>query len=64
MPLPGATAVDHPGGPATLKLLSVPADPDRLADWLGDHDLPIEETRRSGTSAVTLTRGGGDFTLE
>jgi hypothetical protein len=63
VPLPGATAIDHPGGPARLKLLSVPADPGRLADWLGDHDLPIAVTRSSGTSAVTLTRGDGDFTL-
>ena len=64
VPLPGATVVDHPGGPARLKVLSVPADPERLADWLGDHDLPIDVTGPSGVWAITLTRGDSDFTLE
>jgi Glyoxalase-like domain len=64
VPLPGAAAVRHRNGPATLKLLSVAADQERLADWLGDHDLPIAVTGPSGTSAITLTRGQGDFTLE
>ena len=64
VPLPGAAAVHHPRGPATLKLLSVAADQERLADWLGDHDLPIAVTGPSGTWAITLTRGQEDFTLE
>lgn len=64
VPFPGAAAVRHRDGPATLKLLSVAADQERLADWLGDHDLPIAVTGPSGTSAITLTRGQGDFTLE
>ena len=63
VPLPGARAIDHPGGPTRLKLLSVAADPQRLSDWLGAHDLPIAVTGPSGTSAITLTRGRGDFTL-
>jgi len=64
VPLPGATAIDHPGGAATLKLLSVSADPHHLADWLGDHDLPIAVADRAVTSAITLTRGRADFTLD
>ena len=64
VPLPGATAIDHPGGAATLKLLSVSADPHHLADWLGDHDLPIAVTDRAVNWAITLTRGRGDFTLD
>ncbi len=64
VPLPGAAAIDHPGGPATLKHLSVAADPHRLADWLGDHDLPIAVRARTATSAITLTRGRADFTLD
>ena len=64
VPLPGAAAVRHRGGPATLTLLSVPADQDRLADWLGDHDLPIAVTGPSGTWEVILTRGTGEVTLE
>jgi hypothetical protein len=63
VPLPGVAAVRHPGGPATLKLLSVAADQERLADWLGDHDLPIAVTGPAGTSAIILTRAQGDFTL-
>lgn len=62
--LPGAAAVRHRGGPATLKVLSVPADQQRLADWLGDHDLPVAVTGPSGTLAITLTRGQEEFTLE
>jgi hypothetical protein len=64
VPLPGAAAVRHRGGPATLKRLSVAADQERLADWLGDHDLPIAVTGPSGLWAITLTRGQGDFSLE
>ncbi len=64
VPSPGAAAVRHRGGPATLNLLSVAADQERLADWLGDHDLPIAVTGPSGTWSITLTRGQGDFTLE
>jgi hypothetical protein len=63
VPLPGSTAVGHRDGPVTLKLLSVAADQGRLAEWLGDHDLPIDVTGLSGTSAVTLTGGRGDFTI-
>ena len=64
VPLPGAAAVRHRDGPVTLKLLSVPADEGRLADWLGEHDLSIAVTGPSGTSAITLTRGQGNFILE
>jgi hypothetical protein len=64
VPLPGAAAVRHRDGPVTLKLLSVAADQVRLADWLGDHHLPIAVTGPSATSEIILTRGQGDFTLE
>jgi hypothetical protein len=64
VPLPGAAAVRHRDGPVRLKLLSVPADRGRLANWLGEHDLPIAVTGPGGTSAITLTRGHVDFTLE
>jgi hypothetical protein len=64
VPLPGAAAVHHRGGPATLKLLAVAADHERLADWLGDHDLPIAVTGPSGTWAITLTQGQRNFRLE
>ncbi|HSL76996.1 MAG TPA: VOC family protein [Candidatus Limnocylindrales bacterium] len=64
VPFPAAAAVRHRGGPATLKRLSVAADEERLADWLGDHDLAIAAVGPSGTSSITLTREEGDFTLE
>ena len=51
------------GRPGDAEALSVAADQERLADWLGDHDLPIAVTGPSGTSAITLTRGQVDFTL-
>ena len=40
----------------------MPADPERLSDWLGADDLPIVVTGPSGVWAITLTRGDGDFT--
>jgi hypothetical protein len=64
VPLPGAAAMRHRGGPVTLRLLSVAADQARFADWLGDHDLPIAVSGPSGKAAITLTGGDGDFTLE
>ena len=63
VPLPGSAAVAHRVGPVTLKLLSVAANQERLAEWLGDHDLPIAVTGLSGTLALTLTGGRGDFTI-
>jgi hypothetical protein len=63
MPLPGSVTVSHPDGLATLTGLSVGADAARLTDWLGDHDLPIEVTGPSGTSAMTLTRAGATFRI-
>jgi hypothetical protein len=63
VPLPGSAAVRHRNGPVTLKLLSVAADQERLAEWLGDHDLPVAVTDSIGMSAITLTGGRGDFTL-
>jgi len=63
VPLPGSAAVDHRAGPVTLKTLTVAADRERLADWLGDNDLPIVVTGLSGRLAITLTSGRGDFSL-
>ena len=64
VPFPGAAAVRHRGGSIRLKHLSLAADQGRLADWLGDHDLPIVVTGPSGTWAITLSGAQGDFTLE
>lgn len=65
VPFPGAAAVNHRGGAARLKLLSVAADRERLDVWLGDRDVPlVVVTDPSGALALTLTRGQEDFTLE
>src|SRR5206468_2652133 len=53
VPLPGATPVRHPGGPAKLTRLSLTGDPTRLAGWLGEHDLPIAVA--TGPSRVSAT---------
>ena len=64
VPLPGAAPVDHPLGPAKLKLVSVVEDPLRLANWLGDHDLPIAVAAGpSRVSGVLLTHGNRNFSL-
>jgi len=65
VPFPGAAAVHHRGGPATLKLLSVAADPERLDVWLGHRDVPLAVAPDpSGALALTLTRGQRDFMFE
>jgi Glyoxalase-like domain len=64
VPLPGARPIRHSGGPAQLKLLSLDADPVRLADWLGEHDLPLAvATGPSRLSRVVLTHRRRDFAL-
>ena len=62
--LPGATAVRHPRGPARMKLLVLSEHPGRLADWLGEHDLPLSVlVGPSGLSAVVLMQGHRDVEL-
>ena len=39
--LPGHAAVRHPAGPARIAGLRLSGDPERLAEWLGGHTLPI-----------------------
>ena len=64
VPLPGTAAVGRRDSPATLKLVTIAADQERLADWLGPHDLPIATTGPSGAWAITLTRWQEAFTIE
>lgn len=65
VPYPGSASVDHPGGPARLRLLSVSSDALRLADWLGQHDLPISITvGPSRLAAVIVTQGSRDLELQ
>ncbi len=62
---PGAAAVDHPGGGATLKRLSLTGDAQRIAAWLGDHDLLIDiEPGPPRQSRLVLARPGGDIPFD
>ena len=62
---PGAAAVDHPGGGATLKRLSLTGDADRVAVWMGDHDLPIDiGSGLAGPAQLVLARPGGDIQFD
>jgi hypothetical protein len=61
---PGQTAIRHPAGPARIARLALSADPGRLADWLGKHQLPI--VVREGMPAVTaiyISSDAGEIVL-
>jgi hypothetical protein len=66
--LPGATAVTHPAAPAGIAKLHLEGDPDRLADWLGNHDnqgLPVVVRRgRPAVTAVVLATATGEIVLD
>jgi hypothetical protein len=48
---PGLTPIRHGAGTAKISRVALDADPGRLADWLGEHRLPI--VVRAGKPAVT-----------
>jgi hypothetical protein len=56
--LPGLASTRHPAGSAKIATLRLEGDADRLAVWLGAHDLPIAVS--AGPPAVTsiVLRGG------
>jgi Glyoxalase-like domain len=57
---PGATATPE----ATLSRVEVEGDADELADWLGEHSLPLEVKPGSGgVTAVVLEGASGVVTL-
>ena len=62
--LPGHAAISHRAGNATISRLVLDADPVRLIDWLGDHQLPI--VVRAGKPAVTaiyISSDAGEIVL-
>jgi Glyoxalase-like domain len=62
--LPGMTEVVHRAAPTRVKELRLIGDPERVADWLGDHALPISV--RSGppaVSSVVLSTTTGEITI-
>ena len=63
-PLPGQTPATHQVAGVRIAKLQLDGDADRLAAWLGNHDLPI--TVRPGTPALTgivLTGGPDEIVL-
>lgn len=64
-PLPGQTPATHQVTGVRIAELELQGDGDRLAPWLGDHDLPIEV--HPGTPALTsivLTGTTGELVLD
>jgi len=62
--LPGQAAIRHRAGAASIARLVLVADPGRLADWLGNHQLPI--VVRAGSPAVTtiyISSDAGEIVL-
>jgi Glyoxalase-like domain len=63
-PFPGGARATHRAGPVEITRLELSGDADRLADWLGPHDLPI--TIRAGLPAVAsivLTGSAGEIVV-
>ena len=55
---PGAASVRHRAGVARIARLVLDAEPDRLAAWLGNDQLPI--VVRAGAPAITTLFISGD----
>jgi hypothetical protein len=63
-PLPGHAPATHRSAGIQIAKLQLDGDPDRLAAWLGTHQLPI--TIRPGApalSSITLTGAAGEIVL-
>jgi hypothetical protein len=62
--LPGQTAIRHSVGTARIARLVVSADPRRLADWLGSHQLPIAVNKgRGGLTTIYISSDAGEISL-
>ena len=62
--LPGQTAIRHRVGTARIARLVVSADPGRLADWLGSHQLPIAVNKgRGGLTTIYISSDAGEMSL-
>jgi len=63
-PHPSRAAVTHSAGSVELGHLDVRGDTDRLAVWLGGHDLPVRvEPGPSAVTRVVLTAPGHEIEL-
>lgn len=63
-PFPGNAPVKHPGGASVISQILAHGDPDRLADWLDGHKLPIIVTPGNPKlTGVVLSRANGRIVL-
>ena len=62
--LPGRAEIHHAAGMAKIGRLVVSADAGRLADWLGDHHLPIVVSGgKPAVTAIYIAVDGGEVML-
>jgi glyoxalase-like protein len=62
--LPGQTKILHPAGRARISRLVLHSDLNRLAEWLGNHRLPIDvRPGMSALRAIYVTSDGGEIVL-
>jgi glyoxalase-like protein len=62
--LPGQEPIRHPAGKARIARLVLNADPDRLAEWLGDHQLPIVvHAGMPGLTRIDISTDAGETSL-
>ena len=58
---PGAARVEHRAAAAGIEWVELGSDPDRLASWLGPHDLPLRVVAgAAGPRRVAVAITGGD----
>jgi hypothetical protein len=63
-PLPGRVPATHGAGAVQVAKLQLDGDADRLADWLGPHDLPIGvRPGAPGIACIVLTGAAGEIVL-
>ena len=64
-PHPSRLPVAHAAGTVELLAVEVRGDPERLATWLGDSELPVIVRRGpSAITRITLAAGGREIVLE
>jgi hypothetical protein len=63
--LPGDALVEHPAGRAFITRLELTGDADRLAGWLGPHDVPVSvHAGPPEVTSVTFSGAAGEITLD
>ena len=63
-PFPGSAPATHRSGSVQIARLELTGDADRLANWLGPHDLPITvHAGAPAVSSVVVTGAVGEIVL-